>query len=88
MVCPQSLRQKIDTSEVEELQAGVKQCSQFFTSAIFQQAGKAALNNPALGHNLGGVQLAAPVKQRCGDGLTSPYYHRVRIEDFWKSQPR
>ena len=54
----------------------------FSQAAIFQQAGKVALDNPALGHNLGGVQLAAPVKLRSDDGHTSPHYHKNQGRGF------
>ena len=58
--CSKSPDQKNQECEVNELQAGVEPSLAVFPQApVLLQPGKAALDDPALGHDLESVQLAA-----------------------------
>ena len=63
---------------MNELQAGIEfSFAVFPESSVFLQPGKAALDNPALGHDLEGVQLAA-FGNLHGDMLTQNIAYALR----------
>lgn len=73
--CSKFFKQKSQECQVNELQAGIE-----FTLAVFPQPpillqpGKAALNNPAFGHDLEGMQLTPLGNLHC-DGLSQNFSH-------------
>ncbi len=62
---------------MDKLQAGIEFTLAVFPRlSIFLQPGKAALNNPAFGHDLEGMQLTPLGNLHC-EGLSQDFSHAV-----------